>query len=287
MEEIDLNKKDDINDEMVKKQQELLSEEQKEILKEIQDNHGGSVRDYFLSLAPLKEDKEEEPKEEEPIVEELTSEDKEKSQDKFISKILENYKALEKKVPEIEPKKELTKKEKKKEKDSEKNNIKVIVGDKEFSVPKTLVYNESKKEFKIKEDKKKIANAEVAVLYLRESGIAELKYVKPDNGMFIIYGRYYHINASCFYNLGTKRIPLAVIPEWAFVPISKKGYETELGSHYQDAQMLIIKSLENAEIVKINQDINPKRKADSKLIIGIIIVAVIGLFFLNKFFGGA
>jgi len=164
--------------------------------------------------------------------------------------------------------------------------IKVTVGDKSYMVPIEMVVEFSKKDYPIKEDTKKIANAQVAVLYLRESGIAELKYVKPENGMFIVGGRYYHINDSCIYNVGKKRIPLAVIPEWSFVPLSKKEYETVLGSKYQDAQLLIIKSLENAEIVKIHQDGNPKGKADSKIVIWIIIAGVVGLFMLNKWFGG-
>ncbi len=164
--------------------------------------------------------------------------------------------------------------------------IKVTVGDESYMVPREMVVELSKKEYPVKEDSKKIANAQVAVLYLRESGIGELKYVKPENGMFIVSGRYYHITDSCIYTLGKKRVPLAVIPEWSFVPLSKKEYETILGSKYQDAQLLIIKSLENAEIVKIHQDGNPKGKADSKIIIWIIIAGVVGLFMLNKWFGG-
>lgn len=167
-----------------------------------------------------------------------------------------------------------------------KSKIKVTIGDKSFMVPKEMIAEHSKKEYPVKENSKKIANAQVAVLYLRESGIADLKYVRPQNGMFIVDGRYYHTTGSCIFNLGKKRIPLAVIPEWSFVPLSRKEYEKVMGSKYQEAQLLIIKSLENAEIVKINQDGMPKSKGDAKVIVWILIAAVVGLFMLNKWFGG-
>jgi len=183
------------------------------------------------------------------------------------------------------PKEDPKDKEKKKKKKKEIKKIKITIGEKSYIVPETMILDFSKKEHKIKEDTKRIADAQVAVLYMRESGIADLKYVKPENGMFIVEGRYYHIRDSCMYSIGKKRIPLAVIPEWSFVPLSKKGYKEHLGSENQEAQMLIIKSLENAEVVKIQQDGNPKGKTDGKLIIWILIAAVAGLFFLNKMFG--
>lgn len=178
-------------------------------------------------------------------------------------------------------------KEEKKLKKEEAKLIKVTYDGKDFKVPKAMVFEMSKREFKIREDTKKISQGEVAVLMLRESSVGDLKYVKPSNGMFIVEGRYYHIIDACNFNIGKKRIPLAVIPEWSFIPLSKKEYEVKLGAKYQDAQQLIIKSLENAEIVKINQETAPKGQANGKLIIGIVIAAVIGLFFINKYFGGA
>lgn len=186
-----------------------------------------------------------------------------------------------------EDKRELAKKrlQSKREDSAKGKKIKVIVGDKEYEVPESQIFDLSKKEYKIKEDIKKISNAEVVVLYLRDSGIGEFKYVKPNNGMFIVEGRYYHINHSCIYNIGKKRIPLAVIPEWSFIPLSKKEYEIILGAKYQDAQMLIIKSLENAEVVKINQDVTPTKKGDPKLIGWILVAAVVGVYFLSKTFG--
>ena len=150
-----------------------------------------------------------------------------------------------------------------------------------------MIFDFQPKEYKIEENKKKISDGEVAVLYLTSSGIGQLKYVKPENGMYIVEGRYYHVIGSCNYSLGKKRIPLAVIPEWSFVPLSKKDFEVKMGAKYQDAQGLIIKSLENAEIVKINQDLMPKKAPNAKLIIWIIIAAVVGLFIFNRFFGGA
>ena len=160
--------------------------------------------------------------------------------------------------------------------------VKVMVGEKSYMFPVKAIYDLSKKDFKIKEDRRKIKEGEVCILYLRESGIADIKYVKPENGMFIVDGMYYHIVESCNYSLGPKRIPLAVIPEWSFIPISRKTHWDKLGGIPASAQKLIIKSLESAEIVKIKQENEPAKKADGKLIIMIVIAAVVGLYFLTK-----
>lgn len=250
---IDLNKKDDINNDMVKKREE--------------DGEDYALNKDFLEVMGASADNEL-PQEEAPAELPPTQ-----------------IKTIPEPVPNESETVPLTKKEEKKLKKELAKKVKVVIGDQEYMVPKTMVFNYAKKEYKIEENSKKIANAEVAVLYLRESGIAELKYVKPNNGMFIVDGRYYHIVESCSYSIGKKRIPLAIIPEWSFIPVSKKEYEIILGAKYQDAQMLIIKSLENAEIVKIQQEGDHKKPADSKLIIGILIAAVIGLFVLNKIFG--
>ena len=138
----------------------------------------------------------------------------------------------------------------------------------------------------MKESQKQIAKGEVVVLFLRESGMGEIKHVKPENGMFIIEGHYYHISGSCIFNIGSKRIPLAIIPEWSFIPVSKKAYYDQLEGKSQEPQKLIIKSMENAEIVRINQEENPaKKKMDPKIVvIGLIIL--VGLIYLISKFGG-
>lgn len=195
------------------------------------------------------------------------------------------FKMEEEKKSKEEEKKSKEVKQIKKDQKVKGKVIKVTVGEKEYQVPESQIYDLSKKEYKIKEDKKKINQGEVCVLFLRESSTGEIKYVKPSNGMFIVEGRYYHMIDSCIFNIGPKRIPLAVIPEWSFIPLSKKVYKDSLGSKEAESQALIIKSLENAEIVKINQDNQPPRKTDSKLIIWIIIAAVIGIYVLSKITG--
>ena len=209
-----------------------------------------------------------------PLNNEKPKTDKVKTMDKDSSNKDKKVKKLSKgKLKAIEKKK--------------KQLIKVVIDGKEYQYPKTMIFEKCPKEYKIQENNKKISQGEIAVLFMRESGLYELKYVRPENGMFIVQGRYYHIVGSCNGIVGKKRIPLAVIPEWSFIPLSKKEYEVKLGSKYQEAQSLIIKSLENAEIVKINQDVAPKHNPNSKLIVGIIIAAIVGLYVLNKFFGGA
>lgn len=183
-------------------------------------------------------------------------------------------------------KKETSKIKKMVKKDSKVKKIRVMIGEKEYQIPESQIVDLSKKDYKIKEDTKKIKEGEVCVLYLRESGTSEFKYVRPQNGMFIVDGRYYHIKSSCIHTIGKKRIPLAVIPEWSFIPLSKTDYAEVLGANEQDAQMLIIKSLENAEVVKIQRENEPAKKQDPKLVIWIIIAGVVALYFLQKYSGG-
>lgn len=168
----------------------------------------------------------------------------------------------------------------------EAKKIKVVVGEDEYFIKKESVFEYARRDFKIQENNKKIMNGEVAVLLLREGGVGDLKYVRPDNGMFIVQGHYYHIIDSCIFNIGKKRIPLAVIPEWSFIPLSKKDFGARMGEQEQSAQKLIIKSLENAEIVKINSEFAPKDKPNGKLIVWILIAGVVGIYVLSKMFGG-
>jgi len=220
--------------------------------------------------------------------------------EKDSKEVMKSLKAQEKALKKEE--KRLTAQAKKKDKESLKKikedaseerrqakikKIEVTVGGKSYMFPEKSIYDLSKKDFKIKEDRRKIKEGEVCILYLRESGIAEIKYVKPENGMFIVEGMYYHIVEACNYSLGPKRIPLAVIPEWSFIPISRKTHWDKLGGIPASAQKLIIKSLESAEIVKIRQENEPAKKADGKLVIGILVAAVIGLYLFSKTTGAA
>jgi len=178
-------------------------------------------------------------------------------------------------------------KENKKDKKDKKNYIQGEILGKKYKIPTKALFELSKKEHKLKEKSSKIAKGEVAVMYLRNSGIAELRYVKPENDFFVVDGHYYHIDESCYYSIGKKRIPMAIIPEWSFTPLSRKAYGEVLQADSQHAQKLIIKALENAEIVKINRDDGKEKgKLNPKTAIIIVILIIVAIAVLPKFLGG-
>lgn len=153
-------------------------------------------------------------------------------------------------------------------------------------VKKEAIFELAKRDYKIKEDKKKIAGGEVAIMFLRDNGIGDIKYMKPENGMFLVNGNYYHQIEACVHSIGPKRIPMAVIPEWSMTPLSKLQFADLMGAEPQLAQKLIIKSIEHAEIVKIDKELAPNKPANTKALLWGIIGLVVAVYMINKFFGG-
>lgn len=122
----------------------------------------------------------------------------------------------------------------------------------------------------------------IKVLYLRRNGRAELRYVKVDEiGQIKIDGYVYH-ERDAPYRFGKKNEPLLVILEGSLIPIHREILKENLGTDSAEAQKLIIKSIEETELVKVNDSLSSskERKAPNKwaIIIGIGIIVALYLF---------
>ena len=146
---------------------------------------------------------------------------------------------------------------------------------------------DSKKELDLTpyRNKKLESQGFILCFYLRKNGRIEARYVKMDElGQIKIDGYVYHEKDST-YRIGKKNDPVLIIMEGALVPINKEMLKDNLGMDSAEAQKLVIKGIEQAEIVKsatANDEAN-KTKTPSKWAIGIGIIIIIGLY---MFLGG-
>ncbi len=122
---------------------------------------------------------------------------------------------------------------------------------------KTKSEDKKKKEdkfawFKKKFNKKTIKKPnEVAVIFLRNNGIAELRSEKTKNGFFGIEGKTYHERRDCTYTITKDRIPLAIIPEYNLTPIgTKEWHETSMQRKFNELQDHTLRGIRHAELVR-------------------------------------
>lgn len=150
------------------------------------------------------------------------------------------------------------------------------------------VFGEAKKDLDLTpyKNKKLESQGSILTMYLRKNGLAQLRYVKMDEvGQIKVEGYVYH-ERDAVYRFGKKNDPLLIIMEGALVPINKETLKENLGCETAEAQKLVIKGIEQAEVVKSSGiDENAKKPfAPPKwLIIGGIAVAI-GIY---MFMGGS
>ena len=148
-------------------------------------------------------------------------------------------------------------------------------------------FKESKKDLDLTpyKNKKLEKKGMILCIYLRKNGLAELRYVQMDEvGQIKVDGYVYH-ERDATYRFGKKNDPVLIIMEGSLVPISKEILKENLGSDSAEAQKLIIKGIEQAEVVK-SGDPNDKLKNPLKMpkwAIGIGIAVIIGIY---AFMGG-
>lgn len=117
--------------------------------------------------------------------------------------------------------------------------------------------------------------SKVAVLYLRESGLAETMELEAKRGFFNINDRTYHERRDCVYLLGKEKIPLCIIPEWNVTPIGKKAWEDKpMQEKFSVLQDHVMKGIRHAERVRMGEKGNDF-KFNAKSAIGIAIAVVI------------
>ena len=148
-------------------------------------------------------------------------------------------------------------------------------------------FEDSKKVFDIEpyRNKKHEKKGYILCIYLRKNGIAEPRYVKMDEvGQIKVDGYVYH-ERDATYRIGKKNDPVLFIMEGALVPLSKETFKEQLAFDYAEAQKLIIKGIEQAEVVKaggLEDKVNNPLKLP-KWAVGVGIAVIIGLY---AFFGG-
>ena len=119
----------------------------------------------------------------------------------------------------------------------------------------------------------------VAVLYLRESGIAEPMEVKSEKGFFNINGKSYHERRDCIYTIDKERYPLAIIPEWSVTPIGKKEwYDKSLQEVCSILQDHVMKGIRHAERVRSGENMRDSKLTTKQMVDGGIIVIILEAF---------
>jgi hypothetical protein len=95
---------------------------------------------------------------------------------------------------------------------------------------------------------------QVAVVYLRNNGMAELKVVESKKGFFSINDKTYHDRRDCTYITGKERIPLCVIFESDMLPIGKKEWDDrEIREKLSELQDHVLRGIRHAELVRLGE----------------------------------
>ncbi len=149
------------------------------------------------------------------------------------------------------------------------------------------IFNESKKDLDLTpyKNKKLESQGSILTMYLRKNGLAQLRYVRMDEvGQIKVEGYVYH-ERDAVYRFGKKNDPLLIIMEGALVPINKETLKENLGCTTAEAQKLVIKGIEQAEVVKSSGlDENAKKPfTPNKWLVGAGIAVIIGIY---AFMGG-
>ncbi len=139
--------------------------------------------------------------------------------------------------------------------------------------------------FKFFNSKKLKDPDKVAILFLKNNGIAVPMEIAPKKGVFNINNRSYHERRDCVYTIIAKdktRFPLAVIPEWASTPLgTQKWYDQDLQTIFGELQDHTLKGIRNAELVRAGD----KERGDmnAKKMIGWGILAIMGVAILMNY----
>lgn len=118
----------------------------------------------------------------------------------------------------------------------------------------------------------------VAVIYLRESGIAEPMELATDiRGFFNINGKTYHEDRDCMYLLGKEKHPFAIITEWSVTPIGRKQwYDQSMQKIFCVLQDHVMKGIRHAERVRSGEK-GEGLQFNAKQVILYVILAIIGI----------
>ncbi len=129
-----------------------------------------------------------------------------------------------------------------------------------------------------KKNKLKKPNS-VAVIFLRNNGVAQPMELETKNGFFNIEGKTYHENTDCIYTIKDKeRTPLAIIPEWSLLPLGTKAWEDHsMQEKFAELQDHTLRGIRHAELVKMGDKGDVKLNAKSLIGLGILAIIVIAV----------
>lgn len=142
--------------------------------------------------------------------------------------------------------------------------------------------------FKIKGNK--VKKGEIPILYLRNSGQAELTYVSVTDGYYDFNDKFYKEEPKAYWIFGKKKFPLVIIPEWGLKPICRDDiFEVdETTGNLQENVSYAVKAIEHAEIKKIEEEqgIKKKTKMNPKMVLLLLVLVIGGIILFQKFKGG-
>lgn len=129
---------------------------------------------------------------------------------------------------------------------------------------------------KVFKKKKLEKNNTIAILFLRNNGVAEPMERSVRNGFINVEGKTYHENRDCIYRIKVDghTYPLALIPEWSLIPIGTRKWDDKaMLEKFAELQDHTLKGIRHAELVKMEG--RSGTKINAKAAIGIAIALVI------------
>jgi hypothetical protein len=124
-----------------------------------------------------------------------------------------------------------------------------------------------------------IKKNKVAILYLRNNGIAQPMELQSKKGFFNIEGKIYHEDRDCIYTISKERIPLAIIPEWSMIPYGTKiWHDKTMIEKFSELEDHTLKGIRHAELVKMGGDTGSNKiNTKSAILIGIFIIIALAV----------
>ena len=113
----------------------------------------------------------------------------------------------------------------------------------------------------------------VAVVFLRNNGIAELLVLESKRGFFTINNKTYHERRDCTWITGKNRMPLCVIFENDMLPIGKKEWDDrELREKLAELQDHVLRGIRHAELVKMGEKDSSNINMKQVIIWGLVLL---------------
>lgn len=122
-------------------------------------------------------------------------------------------------------------------------------------------------------NKNNVKKNKVAIIYLRNNGVAEPMIVESKRGLFEINEKTYHEDSDCIYTISKDRIPLAIIPEWSMIPYgTKRWHDRDALEKFAECQDHVIRGIRRAELVRMGEKDKGQINLKAIIIVGILVI---------------